>query len=170
MTPRIGLTESQTSFLRRFRDNPLGPPLDQWPSAAVLLRWLRGKKFRYAMQEVRDALRFQADLHLASAAARAAGALQDGVGAGATQDQGEQSQERARHVHALVGLLRLSHMRTRYTVDPPPPPPRGLNLYLALQRVHQDLPVGRALELMDKLMNRPAPAEKEAVVQSRRPG
>jgi hypothetical protein len=157
--------------VRRFRDNPLGPPLDQWPPAAVLLRWLRRKKFRYAMQEVRDALRFQADLHLASAAARAAGALQDGVGTtGATQNPGEQSQERARQVHALVGLLRLSHMRTRYTVDPPPPPPRGLNLYLALQRVNQDIPVGRALELMDKLMNSPPPEEKNAMAQSRRPG
>src|SRR6266511_4049039 len=33
-----GTTRAQTIFLRAFRDNPLGPPPDAWPTPAVLDR------------------------------------------------------------------------------------------------------------------------------------
>jgi hypothetical protein len=128
---------------------------------------MRRDTFRAAMQSVRDAMRFQADLHLTAAATRAAGALTDGVGAMAEVDD-EQPQTAAARVNAMVHLLRLSHQRIRFTIDPPPPPPRGLDLYKALQRVHQDLPVGRALELMDKMMNRTDAVKAPDDVQYRR--
>jgi hypothetical protein len=147
-------------FLRAFRDSPQGPPVERWPSPEVLRRWMRRRVFRLAMQNVRDTFRFQADLHLSAAAARAAALLQEGIAAtDLAQVDAEKLQHAVARIHALVQLLRLSHLRTRFTFDPPPPPPRGIDLYKALQRVHQDLPVGRALELMDLMMNRDSAPE-----------
>src|SRR6185436_1553315 len=70
-----GTSRAQTIFLRAFRSNPFGPPPDQWPSPAVLRRWLRRPAFRAAMYTVRAALAWQSDHQLAAASAHAASAL-----------------------------------------------------------------------------------------------
>ena len=60
--PRIdGTTNAQTTFLRAFRNNPAGPPPDEWPAPAVLRRWLRRPCFQQALTTLREVLRFRAE-------------------------------------------------------------------------------------------------------------
>lgn len=103
--PRIkGTTNAQTIFLRAFRNNPAGPPPQDWPAPAVLRRWLRRPTFRRALQSLQDSLRFQADFHLSNLATQAAQKL-------SVQDA---------HLTTLDlnRLLRMSHLRQRF--NPPP--------------------------------------------------
>jgi hypothetical protein len=100
--PRIpGTTHAQTIFLRTFRNNPTGPAPADWPSPAILRRWLRRPRFRQALHSVQDTLRFQADFHLATAATKAAQRFE-------TQDSELSTLD-------LNRILRLSHVRQRFT-------------------------------------------------------
>lgn len=117
-----GMTKTQTIFLRAFRDNPLGPPPSEWPSGAVLKRWLRKEKFRHALQGVRDALRFQADLHLAAASTSAAQVLQQCARMNAAPDgkpetlDADQLKTLNARMASMVQLLRMAHLRARFNV------------------------------------------------------
>ena len=44
-----GTSRLQTIFLRAFRLQPAGSTPDQWPSPAILRRWLRKPPFRRAL-------------------------------------------------------------------------------------------------------------------------
>jgi hypothetical protein len=102
--PRIrGTNNRQTTFLRAFRTSPTGPAADQWPSPALLRKWLRRPAFARALDTVLAALRFQTDFHLASAAAIAARALSD-----PNSPPDEQTTKR------IAELLRLAHLRQRF--------------------------------------------------------
>jgi hypothetical protein len=102
--PRIpGTTNAQTTFLRAFRKNPLGPPPDQWPSAARLRCWLRRSGFRRALQSLEQTLRVRADFLLTTAATRAADHL--------TNNTATVADDPKRHLE----LLRLLHVRQRFT-------------------------------------------------------
>lgn len=63
-------TRAQTNFLRRFRASPTGPKPADWPSPAILRRWLRKPAFRAALKSLEDTIRFQADFQLLTAASR----------------------------------------------------------------------------------------------------
>jgi hypothetical protein len=104
--PRIpGTNNAQTIFLRAFHNNPTGPEPKDWPTPAILRRWLRRPTFRRALQSVQDTLRFQADFHIANAATKAAKHFE-------TQDSALTTQD-------LAKLLRLSHVRQRFTSSAP---------------------------------------------------
>jgi len=101
-----GTTRAQSTFLRRFRDNPAGPPPDEWPYPATLRKWLRHEPFRRALDSIRDTLQFYADFQLARAASLAASRLAttgDSSGDLATAD-----------LKRLAELLRLAHLRHRF--------------------------------------------------------
>src|SRR5205814_599277 len=60
LMPRvIGCNDRQSSFLRSFRSNPSGPPPKDWPSPAILRRWLRRPSFRSALHSIQSTLRIQ---------------------------------------------------------------------------------------------------------------
>jgi len=100
MSNITGTTRAQTLFLRAFRTSPTGPKPADWPSPAVLRKWLRKPAFRRALATIQETLRFQSDFQLASAATTAARKL-------LTDDA-------ALTTHDLGRLLRLAHLRQRY--------------------------------------------------------
>jgi hypothetical protein len=105
--PRIqGTTNRQSSFLRAFRNNPAGPPPDQWPSPLILRKWLRRQAFRAALESLRDTHRFQTDFHLAAAASAAAKAL-TATDTPLTPDA----------LKTVSQLLRLAHQRERHPTE-----------------------------------------------------
>jgi hypothetical protein len=104
--PRIpATTNAQSTFLRAFRTSPTGPAPDQWPSPAVFRRWLRRPAFATALRSLRDALRTQADFHLASAAAQA------------VQGLATQPELAPQDFRRLAELLRLAHQRQRFPTE-----------------------------------------------------
>ena len=103
--PRI--SDRQQSFLRAFVNNPSGPAAEDWPSPAILRRWLRRPRFRAALNSVQLCIRFQTDFHIASAATSAARNL-DNADAPPTPRQ-------------LENILRLSHLRQRFNATVPEP-------------------------------------------------
>ena len=100
-------TRRQTLFLRAFRTNPAGPTPADWPSPAILRKWLRKPTFIAALRSVQEALRFQTDFQIANAASNAARKL-------ANQDADFTPQD-------LNRLLRHAHLRQRFNADAPPP-------------------------------------------------
>src|SRR5438046_7786970 len=107
-----GTTRAQTIFLRSFRSNPSGPPPKDWPSPAILRRWLRRPSFRSALQSIQSTLRVQESFLLTAASNTALRTLDP-----------SSSPDIIRHT---LALLRLSHLRHRFdaTTTPPPQPPK----------------------------------------------
>jgi hypothetical protein len=101
-----GTSRAQTTFLRLFRDNPAGPPAADWPSPAILRKWLRHDAFRRALDTLRDTLQFQADFQIARAASLAATRL-----AAAGDSAGDLS---SADLKKLAELLRIAHLRHRF--------------------------------------------------------
>jgi hypothetical protein len=102
--PRVPeTTDRQTLFLRAFRTNPAGPDPADWPSPAILRRWLRKPAFIAALRSVQTALRFQTDFQLSSAANNAARKLAHHDADLSTQD--------------LNRLLRHAHLRQRFNLN-----------------------------------------------------
>ena len=115
--PRIpGTNDRQSYFLRAFRTSPTGPTPDQWPSPAILRKWLRRPTFARALQSLLAALRFQSDFQLASAATRAA----NRIAASSANDPDATIQD-------LERLLRLAHLRQRFPAPPDAPAPTPAN-------------------------------------------
>ena len=106
--PRIpGTNDTQSSFLRAFKTSPTGPAPDQWPSPAILGRWLRRPTFARALQSLLAALRFQSDFQLASAATHAANRIAS-----------SSAQHPDATIQDLERLLRLAHLRQRVPAAP----------------------------------------------------
>jgi hypothetical protein len=79
---------------------------------------LKKPRFRRSLAAVRDALRFQADLHIASAAASAAKYLQSAVTSPSPDHDPlnpETAERLARQLKSLTDLLRLAHVRDRFS-------------------------------------------------------
>ena len=153
--PRIeGTTNAQSKFLRTFRTSPFGPGAQDWPAAAILRRWLRRPTFVAALQSVQNALRYQADFQLLSAAAAAAHMLHTSVTAGDHELQKQQ-------VKAMSDLLKLAHLRERFAPPMPKPQLRDSQVLALLRSVHPDVTVGSALEMLDS-WDRQDAAEKSA--------
>jgi hypothetical protein len=123
-----GTSRAQTLFLRSFRKSPYGPPQDQWPTPAVLRRWLRKPAFRNALQSLREVLRFQIDFDLASAAAQAARRLTHPTpGADLTHQD----------VKRLSDLLRLAHLRQRFPAEPKLDSPATFSLRKEIEELEE---------------------------------
>jgi hypothetical protein len=109
-----GCNDRQSSFLRSFVTSPSGPHPKDWPSPAILRRWLRKPRFRAAFDSIQSALRLQEGFLLTSASNSALRAL----------DVAASSPDLIRHT---LSLLRLSHLRHRFDATdrntPPPTPP-----------------------------------------------
>src|SRR5688572_25725723 len=128
MSDIAATTRAQTNFLRACTKDPWGLAGKDWPNAVTFRRWMRRATFRKAVKGVRDALRFQADLHLSAAAAVAAQALSEQV----TNPQADEDAfaRRRDQLKDLITLLKLVHTRERFTVpreppeSAPPPSPR----------------------------------------------
>ena len=121
MSDLPGTTRAQTIFLRACSKDPIGLCGKSMPSATTFRRWMRRPRFRRAVKEIRDALRFQADLHLSAAAAAAARTL-----TGPVADDGadeEQQQRQREHLRDLLSLLKLVHARERFSVPRETPEP-----------------------------------------------
>jgi hypothetical protein len=100
--PRIdGCNNHQSAFLRSFITNPAGPAPKDWPSPAVLRRWLRRPRFRAAFESIQSTLRLQEGFLLTSVSNSALRAL----------DITTSSPDHVRHT---LSLLRLSHLRHRF--------------------------------------------------------
>jgi len=112
------ISDRQQSFLRAFVNNPSGPAAQDWPSPAILRRWLRKPRFRSALNSLQLSIRFQTDFHIASAATSAARNLDN---ADAPPDPKQ-----------LQTILRLSHLRQRFTatLSPEPAPAESHNDWL----------------------------------------
>lgn len=93
-------TRAQTIFLRALLKNPHNLPPEKQPSPILLSRWMQHRGFRKALSRVQNALRIQADLHLARATTHAAHQLNDSLLANSTPDP-----------RTLLSTLRLSHLR-----------------------------------------------------------
>lgn len=105
--PKItGATDAQSTFLRKLKRDPVGLPADEWPSAVIMRRWMRRPGFRQALQQLWRVLQLQADLHLAAAAGTGAQALHARI-RNVNEDEEQVSN------HALVQLVRLSHLRCK---------------------------------------------------------
>jgi hypothetical protein len=140
--PRInGTTNAQSKFLRAFRTHPFGPPPEDWPSPAILRRWLRRPGFHRAFLDLRTAIRMQADFHLAATSATAAHRLAQR--ATASQDSGLSTQD---YLHAL----RLAHLRQRFPTDPPLPPAPAIRIVNILRNSSSDTPISEILEELEK--------------------
>jgi hypothetical protein len=106
-----GTTRAQTLFLRAFHTSPTGPAPADWPSPAILRKWLRKPAFRRALATIQETLQFQSDFQLSRAANAAARRL--------LADDAELT------THDLGRLLRLAHLRQRFSpagADPDAPP------------------------------------------------
>ncbi|MGH7177627.1 MAG: hypothetical protein ACREJC_09625 [Tepidisphaeraceae bacterium] len=121
MTHIKGTSRQQTKFLRECLKDPTGMSNRTWPSAITMRRWMRRRGFRIAIKGIRDALRFQADVHIAAAAAQGAQCLAQAVAPdGASVDPARLTQIK-QHIDSLTTLLRLAHLRQRFNVEPPEP-------------------------------------------------
>ncbi|MFI5380980.1 MAG: hypothetical protein ACHRHE_16905 [Tepidisphaerales bacterium] len=100
-------TRAQNVFLRAFRLQPAGPNPDQWPSPAILRRWLRRPTFRRALASIQDTLRIQSDFHLATAATRASAQL-------ASLRDPSPDQTQSESLDTVESILRLAHVRQRF--------------------------------------------------------
>lgn len=112
------ITRAQQNFLRACIASPDFLPVQGCPSPVIFRRWMRRATFRRALKSLRDALRFQADLHLTSAAASAAKALHQCVGSAPADSKAHKEQ-----IQSLTTLLRIAHVRERFTsaVERPEP-------------------------------------------------
>jgi hypothetical protein len=162
MSDISGTTRAQSNFLRACTKDPWGLTHKGWPNAITFRRWMRRQTFRVAIRSIRDALRFQADLHIAAAAAAAAQALARTVMSDEQPPDPEHVRAAKDQVQSLTTLLKLAHLRQRFSVDPaelpamPKLPPEVKAAVkeikaLVMTRVHPDLTVGRATELMDQM-------------------
>jgi hypothetical protein len=111
-------TPAQALFLRAFRENPTGPAADKWPAPGTFRRWLKKTSFRKDLAAIRDALRFQADLHVATAAAQAAKSLQSSLGSAPLS--ADTAADLTTQLKAITDLLRLAHLRQRFPADADP--------------------------------------------------
>ena len=130
--PRVpGTTDRQSSFLRAFLKSPSGPPPADWPSPALLRKWLRRPSFRRAADSLLSSLRFRADFHLSTAAAGAVQSL-----AHSAASPGPQQLD-APDLSPLYRLLRLAHLRQRFSPsgEAPSDPPHS-----APSTQHSDAP------------------------------
>ena len=139
-----GTTRAQTIFLRACAKHPYGPPADVWPSPVILRRWLKRPGFCDAMNSILRALRYQADFHLAAAAATGAHHLHQ------TLQVGEADTAR-KQIESLVQLLRMSHIRHRFAEPLPKPQPRGNDVIELLRMAHPSITVEEALRGYDVL-------------------
>ena len=105
-----GTSRAQTNFLRAFVKNPAGPPPKEWPSPAILRRWLRRPRFRAAFESIQSTLRLQEGFLLTTASNSALRAL-------------DLSTSPPDHVRHTLALLRLSHLRHRFDAANAPEPP-----------------------------------------------
>jgi hypothetical protein len=135
-------TRAQTKFLRAFLKEPFGPGVEDWPTAAVLRRWLRKPGFVVAMKRVREAIRYQADFQLLSAAGAASHHLH-------TTLTGGDLEGRRQEVQAMSALLKLSHLRERFAPPEPKSMPRDGELMSMLRGFHRDATVGDVLDWVD---------------------
>jgi len=100
MSDQPKLTNAQYDFLRRLRENDL--PTFDWPSPAILRKWMRRDTFRRAIESLQEAILLRGDLHVAAIASRAAINLQNHL-----------QNTPVQHVGELAGALRASHQRLR---------------------------------------------------------
>ena len=135
-----GTTRAQTKFLRAFRTDPHGPSEDKWPSPAIMRRWLRRPGFCDAMASIRDAMRYQADFQLLSAAASAAHAMHTSLATGEPE---------AKRMKVMNDLMKLSHVRQRFAPEEPPRPKRDTLLFDMVCTGHENASLG-ALRRMFK--------------------
>jgi hypothetical protein len=140
MTHIKGTTKAQTLFLRAFRSDPHGPSVEKWPSPAILRRWLRRPGFCEAMASIRDAMRYQADFQLLSAAASAAHAMHTSV-CGAEPE--------AKRMKVMNDLMKLAHVRERFATEERPRPKRDTLLFDMVCTGHENASLG-ALRTMFK--------------------
>jgi hypothetical protein len=139
-----GTTRAQTIFLRAFRNDPAGPPAEQWPSAMVLRRWLRREGFAAALGSLMQSLRYQADFHLTAAAAAGAHLLHDSVRHGDVDATRKQ-------IEALIALQRMAHIRHRFAEPLPQARSTIFDFIDFLRHAHPDITVRDALRHLDVL-------------------
>ena len=135
MTNIPGTTRAQTIFLRACTKDPWGLTGKDWPNAVTFRRWMRRQTFRKAVKGIRDALRFQADLHLTAASAVAAQALSESI-INPQADEAKLARQRDQ-LKDLITLLKLVHARERFTTPrEPAEPPHVLPSHPAIIRAH----------------------------------
>ena len=147
--PRItGTTDTQTKFLRTFKTAPFGPGVEDWPSVAVLRRWLRRPGFVAAMRSLQNAMRCQADFQLLSAAAAGAHVLHTSITAHDADDSHKQ-------VKAMSDLLKLAHLRERFASSQslPETPIRDSEVLNWLRKVHPTATVADVLAMIESTEN-----------------
>lgn len=108
-------TRTQKLFLQTLIDNPTGPQPADWPSPAILRRWLRSPAFKSALESIRQANIVRADLALSQAAASAATLLADLLLVPADQPDYQIPLE---NFSPILAILRQLHIRTRFVTDP----------------------------------------------------
>jgi hypothetical protein len=142
--PRIkGTTDAQSSFLRSFA-KPDGPR--QWPTPAVLRRWLRKPGFLQAMRSLKKAIRYQSDFQLLIASAQAATEMERSVGN--LDSDGHSSQPR--QLQAMANLIKLVHLRERHAPPEPKAEYTNATILHMLKTCHRDARVSDVLSFLHK--------------------
>ena len=126
---------------------------------------MRRKGFRVALRGLRDSLRFAADVHLATASAAAAKMLAQ-ITSRECEWADAATPEQVRAVDAqmssLTSLLRLAHLRSRFSADAPEPPasagfPKEVHavvneIYgMCSTSMHENTTLGEACELFKRM-------------------
>jgi hypothetical protein len=176
-----GTNNAQSLFLRACLKDPSGMANEKWPSATVLRKWMRRRGFRVAIKGIRDSLRFQAEMHVASASASAAKCLAQVVGS--DQELTEAQRERLRaakeQIASLTTLLRLAHLRSRFSAEAPEPPATPVfppevrdtvrEIYaICSTTAHEDVTIGKARELYKQMGRDPHEWIKHVIADERK--
>jgi hypothetical protein len=120
--------------------------------------------FVEAMQSVRDAMRYQADFQLLAASASAAHVLHTTAATGEPDDAGAVAR-----LKAMSDLMKLAHVRQRFTADEPPPPPvRESMLVEMFCTAHPDARISALLHMYESYTGRNLRAEYEARCEARK--
>jgi hypothetical protein len=156
MTDPTTATRAQELFLESFRQSPTGPAPADWPTPGVLRRWLKDRRFKKALTATRDAIRLQTDFHLASAASSAARALQTTITPATSADLDPTAlADLYRTLKSLTDLLRLAHLRERFTTERPRPaaaPPKREHNILGNEENRRIL-AGKGMNYYEKCLN-----------------
>ena len=105
------------------------------------------------MASIRDAMRYQADFQLLSAAASAAHAMHTSLATGEPE---------AKRMKVMNDLMKLSHVRQRFAPEEPPRPKRDALLFDMVCTAHENGSIGALRKMFKVYTGRDLRAEYDA--------
>lgn len=148
-----GTNNAQSKFLRSIKLDPHGLPAADWPSAAVMRRWLRKPGFQRALESICQTLQVMAKLRMHATAERASQWLHQSVVDGIDNDTRPTW-------HGFMQLFRLNSKPVP-TATLFPIPEKSADQPDTSNFVHPDVPPEEAKRLLTALINEGKEADRE---------